>query len=247
MPKRKSYAGRSGRSRSAKFRRRKIYRVKRRYLRRKRLPLGFPQSYTARLKYVTTIDLNPDGATHFDEHLFRANDLRDPDYSGVGHQPKSFDEYMALYRHFTVIGSKIKVTPLKVTGNNVTNSMLWGVVLAGATNDVSLQAVGGNFASLLESRMIGSRRVRTAGMVYNLNNRSETCTTKFSAKKFYKKKAIVGDSLYRGNTSTSPTEDAFFTIWGCPPDGSSDSDAQSFLVEIEYIAVFTEPVPLSQS
>ena len=34
-----------------------------------------------------------------------------PDKSSVGHQPMYFDQLQAIYDHFTVINSRIKVTP----------------------------------------------------------------------------------------------------------------------------------------
>lgn len=38
---------------------------------------------------------------------FAVNNLRDPNYTGVGHQPRGFDEYMDLYGSYTVHGATI--------------------------------------------------------------------------------------------------------------------------------------------
>lgn len=245
MPKRKSYSGMSSKGYVIR-KKRKFWRKKKKRI-MKRIPLGFPQSHVVRMKYVERVTLNPDNVVYFDQYQFRANDLRDPNFTGIGRQPRSFDQWMTAYNHFTVIGAKIKVTPVRTAGINVTNNMVWGIALTASSNDVSGLISGGTYEDLLETRMIGTSRFRHGGTVYNLNKSSDTCTLKFSAKKFFRKKAIVGDSLYRGDTGSSPSEIAFFTIWGCPPDGSSDSDSQQFLVEIEYIAVLTEPKPLAAS
>jgi len=43
-------------------------------------------------------------------YLFSCNGLYDPNVSGVGHQPMGFDNMMALYDHYTVVSSRLKVT-----------------------------------------------------------------------------------------------------------------------------------------
>jgi len=242
MPKRKTY---SNRSNAVAVKYRKKWRRKTPIP--KQVPLGFPQSQMVRLKYVDRISLDPDAVLLYDQQIYRANDMNDPYWHVGGHQPRCFDQWMLAYNHFTVVGAKVKVTPLKVTGNNTNVSMVWGVALTATPTDVSDRISGGLFTNLLETRMIGTNKMNTAGMVYNLNKQSSTCTVNFSAKKYFKKQAIVGDSLYRGAQGVSPSEEAFFIIWGCPPDGASNSDPQSFLVEIEYIAVLTEPKPLAGS
>lgn len=71
-------------------------------------------------------------------------------------------------------------------------------------------------------------------------------TRYFSAKKFFGTKNIVGKDLYRGSTSASPTEEAYFQIWVASIAGG-DPTTMNFLLEIEYIAVLTEPKFVDQS
>lgn len=242
MPKRKSYAGRKSR---VVLYKRKQWRKKARV--KRPIPLGFPQSYISKLKYVDRITINP-GIGSFAEHIFRANSCFDPDYTGVGHQPKTFDQFMALYQHYTVIGARIKVKPLRTTGDtNDTVLSLWGCTLMARFNDVATMYADNGLSSILESRMIGSRKTRHTGLVYNLNKSSDALTCSYSAKKFFKAKAIIDESQHKGTDSTNPTEDVFFSVWAVPPDGSSDAAAQTYLVEIEYITVFTEPIPINSS
>lgn len=65
-----------------------------------------------RLSYATsdTFDTIP-----FHTYTFRGNGLFDPDVTSAGAQPYAFDQYMALYKNFRVIGSKIKVNFLADT------------------------------------------------------------------------------------------------------------------------------------
>jgi len=43
-------------------------------------------------------------------YLFSCNGCYDPNVSAGGHQPMGFDNMMALYDHYTVVSSRIKVT-----------------------------------------------------------------------------------------------------------------------------------------
>ncbi len=60
-----------------------------------RLPIKF--------KYQTSGTLNPGVAGVAAIQVMTANGLYDPDITGVGHQPRGFDQIMALYNHYTVV------------------------------------------------------------------------------------------------------------------------------------------------
>lgn len=47
--------------------------------------------------------------TNFHTHAFRANSLHDPDATGAGGQPRFYDEFMAMYVRWKVLGCKIEV------------------------------------------------------------------------------------------------------------------------------------------
>lgn len=70
--------------------------------------IGFPRQFMTKLVYNQVIDFN--GATQFQNHVFRANSVYDPDYTGVGNQPMWFDEFAQLYQRYTVYASKIQCT-----------------------------------------------------------------------------------------------------------------------------------------
>lgn len=77
---------------------------------------GFPTKLQARLRYVDTFALNA-VAGGLSTQQIRCNGLYDPDHSGTGHQPMYYDQLMALYDHYTVLRSRIKVTIFNFTAD----------------------------------------------------------------------------------------------------------------------------------
>jgi len=194
-----------------------------------------------RLRYVEQISLNP-GVNGIDKYYFRANDMFDPNKTGTGHQPLGFDQWVGtIYDHFTVVGSKIKVTPTQqgydATG---TNACVYGVIL-----DDNDKFTYTNPAQILESKQ-GKGSVLIGNPGTGAGNKPRPATRTFSSKRFFGAKALVGKDLYRGGATFSPTEDAFYGVW-CGSVGGNDPDLLNFLVEIEYVAVLTEPKFLAQS
>lgn len=63
----------------------------------------------ATLRYAMTF---VPGAVPVFTQVFRGNGCFDPDITGSGAQPTGFDQYMALYKNFRVIRSKIRVSVL---------------------------------------------------------------------------------------------------------------------------------------
>lgn len=79
----------------------------------KSLSLGpyMPERCLARHKYKEVISLSQSyAASDMDTNaraLFRCNGMYDPNETGVGHQPRFFDEMSGFYDRYRVIGSKI--------------------------------------------------------------------------------------------------------------------------------------------
>jgi hypothetical protein len=166
----------------------------------------------------------------------------DPNFTGTGHQPLGFDQWVGtIYDHFTVVGSKIKVTPVQqgydATG---TNACMYGVIL-----DDNSKFTYTNAPQILESKQ-GKGAVLIGNPGTGAGNKPKSAYRNFSSKRFFGAKSTVGKDLYRGGATFSPTEDAFFGVW-CGSVGGNDPDLLNFLVEIEYVAVLTEPKFLAQS
>lgn len=100
--------------------------------------IGVPDSRRTTLLYADQIQLNG-GATTAATHIFRINSLFDPDYTGVGHQPRYFDQFAAMYNRYRVDEAFLEVT-LATTSN------VGCVVIANTDNNLG----GVGVASALE-------------------------------------------------------------------------------------------------
>lgn len=225
-------------------RRRRTYKKKprRRYRRRvyKRKPIpmtGLGRRLLGKMRYCTEVTVNPATASKV-AHVFRANDLYDPDVTGIGHQPMGFDQIMQYYDHFKVIGSKITVHPIDSDTTTHTPAY-WGIVLSdNATTVASTSSVEHLLESRNNNRQLG---VHSGNLISPLFRRS--MSKSFSHKKFFKQ-ALT--DKFQGNVFGSPAEQAYYEVW-CASIQGNDPPSQSFVVYIDYIALFTEPKNLGQS
>lgn len=189
----------------------------------------------AKLRYCTNVTISPTAGL-MKYHQFRANDLYDPDVTGTGHQPMGFDEIMVNYNHFTVVGSK-----LNAQFNGGTVGYLAAIALYSGVSDTTL----------VPSEVKERQRTKWRFIPNNGGDRPTrvSLTKKFSAKKYFHVKAIIGESQYKGTNSGSPTEQAYFTVYAGPDDdgGTTNIGSVSVSITIEYIAVFSEPKAIGQS
>jgi len=200
--------------------------------------LPLPSKFTVKHRYIEDVKLlDPSGLIPA-VYSFRANSLFDPDYTGSGHQPMGFDNIMPFYNHYTVIGSKIRV---RFISAEITNTMpqVCGILMNGEQT-LSLP----NWQNLAEQGNL------TYGhMIQNTGDSSceIQLTRTFSASKYFGRKGILTEDDFRGTATTNPAEQAYFHLFVCPADNSSNTGGARAIVEIEYIAVYTELKQLGSS
>lgn len=95
-----------------------------------RAPLGnFPSQKTVALRYVETLAFDPSSSAT-SVNVFRVNNIYDPNYTGLGHQPMYRDNYAQIYSRYRVNYATITMvaldthivnvaTPNLVDGTNV--------------------------------------------------------------------------------------------------------------------------------
>lgn len=204
------------------------------------LPLnGFPTKVLVKHKYATTIGLDP-GTGTIATYSFRTNSMYDPDRTGIGHQPRGYDQYALNYNHYTVVGSKIKVTPMGPLNRNAPSDPLSCFGITIQSDDTFPYS---DYTDLCESRFAGAGK-----MVPYQNDKKVSAYKRFSTKKYFACKSIVGNVPYRGNSTGDPStmEQAYYVVWQTSPV-AADIEITDFLVELEYLAVWSEPKYLAES
>jgi hypothetical protein len=202
------------------------------------LAMGFagftplPHKLKAHLKYVTYATLAA-GVTP-GVNVYSANGCYDPDITGAGHQPRGFDQLIALYDHYVVTKSHIKAE-----FTNTSGSCVCGIQLQSSS---TAQSDYVDYAEQARCEFSIAPYVITSGAV----ERTRVHTLPFAAQEFMGIPDPVTSTKLQGGVSANPTDQAFFHVFMQALDGSTGA-ANNVLVSIEYEVVFIEPVPVASS
>lgn len=205
--------------------------------------LPLPNKFTVKHRYIEpAVVIDPTGLIPA-VYTFRANSLFDPNFSGSGHQPMGFDNIMPFYNHYTVIGSKIKVT-FQSFDTVASTPTVVGILLNGEQTP-SLPswdnlAEQGNLTYSIMSPLGSAATTFTPANMTSL-------TKGYSAHRYFGRRGIITEDDFRGTASTNPVEQAYFHIFVCPANNSTNNGSIQAIVEIEYIAVYTELKQLASS
>ncbi len=71
-------------------------------------PLAIPDRFRTRLVYAAGGEVSTAGA--FSDKIWNINSVFDPDQSGVGHQPRYFDQLAGLYNRYRVLAAHFDVS-----------------------------------------------------------------------------------------------------------------------------------------
>lgn len=168
-------------------------------------------------------------------YAFSANGLYDPNVSGTGHQPIGFDQMMALYEHYTVIRSHIKVTFF----NTSIEPARVAVYLSPDNTPPSLTSIMEN--GLIRTRMISGE---SGGGQHRQTTIELTCDVpKYFGKPY---QAVLGDANLQGDIASNPPEQVYFIIAVWNPIGNEDCNVGLDAV-LSYDSMYWEPKKLASS
>lgn len=224
-----------------------------------RTKLAFPQQMKTTLRYVQRVQFQPTG-TGVLQARFRANGIYDPDTAvGFGHQPRGFDQFMSIYKVFTVAGSSCSVTfmyegydgpsTLGTTGNLIKS---WRAV---ASDDIpALTPMACGLHKGVESLSAGTAETqmekdRTVWTYINGQSGEKTLKSSMKVSDFYGKDALTGSDGYTGDDSSDPANEVFWEAWcgRVSDDYPAEVTKVVAYVTIEYDVTFTEPLVLTAS
>lgn len=196
------------------------------------VPSGMPTQKVAKLRYSENV-LITSSTGILTETLFRANSIFDPNQSGAGHQPMGHDQWAALFNHYVVLGSKIRVS---VVNNDTTKEPA----------NVGVYLSDGKTLSYTQANEYIEARKGQYRTIDPSNTRTIIINNKFSAKRFFNVKDVK-DNIDRlgGTMGSNPGDDAYYHVWYQVMTGNSDSIRLQIV--IDYIVLFSEPKELGQS
>lgn len=192
-----------------------------------------PQSKIVKLRYVEQITIDS-GLGTIGSYAFNCTGLFKPNQVAAGHQPYGFDQIMAMYNHYQVLGARIKVS--------VATSQIADAHFIAIKVDDNTALTSTNPWLLLEQPNLKRKLVSNT-------NQSTILSASFSAQKFWKLKNLSGqyNSELVGDLASNPVDSAFFNILIGPYTTTQDLASLPCIVEIEYIAKFFEPKDLASS
>lgn len=175
----------------------------------------------ATLRYFTGVTLTPpqSGSGFW---IFSPSSLRDPDVSGVGTQPRGFDQLMALYDNYMVDEVLIEVM---FSSSGSVRPMVVGVALDENSTSKTPKAYG-------------EATVSDMGMIIPGNT---TRKIRMTVKPWQFLGLLKGDDTLKGTTAVDPVTKAFFHVFTfCADQGTSPPQVQA-QVKLTYKVVLTSP------
>lgn len=192
------------------------------------MPLGGTQKVT--MRYSDYFQLNPGvvGAPGF--YCFSLNGLYDPNITGVGHQPRGFDQLMSMYDHYTVIGATVE---LYIHG--ASSAPAGGRIISCVTD--SATSIYTTYDDIWEY---------PTAKVTNISAHDGGQATGYQVisvnpNEFLGRSKPLADPQLKGSASANPSEQCFLQLFGMDPTELADIDAFSCRVVITYTAILQEP------
>lgn len=187
-----------------------------------------PKTLKTTMVYHETFDLNPGAAGVNAVYVWSANGLYDPNITGVGHQPRGFDQLMTLYDHYVVIGVKASMT---VANLDASKAQVYGMAIVDRNTSLGSPNIEYMELRTSKSRIVGPFGPDAVGTLHI------AC----DPNKFLGRSKPMSDPELKGSTSANPTEQAYIHCFAFPQDASTDTGALNCRITLEYTAILIEP------
>lgn len=195
---------------------------------RKSAALDVSKPLRSKLTYgeqVNMVNHPPQGVAEV--YNFTANGLFDPNITGSGHQPRTFDQIMPFYDHYIVTGAKMVARFSHLEEHPI----VVGIVQRDSASSGTL-----NVEDILEypKRKFITLAAKDAGGSVG------TISSTMNVSKFLGRK-VMGDPHLKGTASANPTEQCYFQLFAWKPSGELWAGDIAVDITIEYSATFVEP------
>lgn len=163
------------------------------------------------------------------EYVYRANSPYDPYQTGAGAQPRTFDQWMSLWRNGIVLGAKLHVIFIANPGDSTFNAMRVGVT-------------GKDSTTVASETELGEGRDATSKILTAQSDK--VIVNKYYSYKFFAKDPNDEANLEFSNTSNATTQ-YFWHVGGFALNGATETC--HFTGFIDYICLLKQPHDPAQS
>lgn len=190
-----------------------------------------PDMVFVQLSYIEKLQYQPSGANSYNSrNVWRSNSVFDPNFTGVGTQPRYLDQYAALYNSYQVFACKAEHTVVNVGNIPVFIAAGW------FDNDPSTLTV----QSIQESRY-GLKW----GAAQN-DQESKTFSTYMSMKKLHGYKDITQIDGLQAAVTANPADPSFHVICVNAVDDATAGDVW-IQTKLTYYVKFFSPANVGAS
>lgn len=192
---------------------------------------SFPSSKRQTLVYATRQSLTPNGTVGLIGGVqFRLNSCFDPQVAIGGIQPYGFDQWMAIYKTGMVVSTKAK---LSYTNANANQAGACGMFIQNSDSAVTTA----------ENQAITSQY--STWKPWSFADGAQTMTLSWDAGKYFNLNNVTDEADLQFTTGADCLKQAYITVWASGFQVSSG--AGTFVLELAYDIVFTEPREVGES
>jgi len=192
---------------------------------------GFPAMMTVTLPYILSGRVNP-GIVAYSDQVFRLNSVFDPDFSGVGHQPRGFDQWSQVYNQYRVSRCDVNI-----------------LVRQRASHGINVRAIANN-----QSASLGPDFNLGEFMAHTYLGQTSSNTRPLQRKLSYQPHKVLGNTWtqYIGSnntsaiTTTNPADEAYLHIVVQQVDQATVCDFE-YEVQLLYRVTFFDRANLAIS
>lgn len=168
-------------------------------------------------------------------NVFRGNSCFDPDFTGIGSQPRGFDQWKLFYRRYRVIASKCTARASTIAANNSTGL----VITALNTNTVLTSPIDALESNHAKASKVTSSAGTSDMMVSNYKSTASVRGGPYDIVQY--------ETDLSALTSTNPLQQWYWHVTAYNADGSTGSIDTNVNVEIIFYVEFFDRETLTQS